>query len=246
MTEQFNIIEEYLDGCLKEKEAQQFVKEKENNQELANEFNLRYEINQAIMDKGLMELRKKLEKQRKDYSLNYPFLNIRRDLIKTWHVAAASFALILVTGGLWYMLSSKTYPTEELAIKYYKPAHPIKQFRSVGMSSNEALQNAFNCYKQKDYETALLYFSTLKSQITAKLYSGICYIELGQYDNAIGSFEFVINDNNNLFVEQADWYLGLIYLMNKQKDKAIEQFNKISESESYYASQAEDILEYLQ
>lgn len=246
MTEQFNIIEDYLDDNLNEKEVQQFIKEKENNQDLANEFNLRNEINHAIMDKGLMELREKLEKQRKHYSLNYPFLNIHRDLIKTWHLAAASFALILVTGGLWYMLSSRTHSTEKLAIKYYKPAHPIKQVRSIKMSSDEALQNAFNHYKQKDYETALFYFSTLKSQITAKFYSGICYIELEQYNNAIGSFEFVINDNNNLFVEQADWYLGLIYLMNKQKDKAIEQFNKISKSESYYAGQAVDIIEYLQ
>ena len=55
----------------------------------------------------------------------------------------------------------------------------------------------------------------------------------------------MVYDKDNLFVEQADWYLGLIYLMNNQKSKAIDQFNKISNSDSFYSDQAIDILKYL-
>jgi hypothetical protein len=46
-------------------------------------------------------------------------------------------------------------------------------------------------------------------------------------------------------VEQADWYLGLIYLMNNQRQKAIAQFEYIADGESYYASQANEIIKYL-
>ena len=119
------------------------------------------------------------------------------------------------------------------------------QVRSLEVNSDEAFREAFQFYQQNDFKNALKYFNALDNQITAKFYSGICYIELEQFNYAIESFEFVINDRDNLFVEQAEWYMGLIYLMNNQKGEAISQFNKISTSESYYANQAKEILKYL-
>ncbi|MCD4664783.1 MAG: tetratricopeptide repeat protein [Bacteroidales bacterium] len=240
-----HIIEEFLDGNLNEKELKEFLKQKEINPDLEKELKLRSEVNDAIRDKGLIELREKLASQRKRYSMNYPFTNIRRDVVKTWHMAAASFSLILVAGGLWYILSNSPYSTEKLVTKYYKPAHAIMQIRSVELNTNSALNEAFAYYKIKDYNNALSYFNSLENQITARFYSGICYIELESYDKAIESFEFVIEDNDNLFIEQADWYLGLIYLMDNQKSEAIKQFEKISASDSYYVKQANDILIYM-
>lgn len=238
-------IEDFLDGNLIGEELDLFLKQKEQEQELANEINLRLKINQSLKDKGLIELRELLDKQRNDFFIRDPFHNFRKDLLKTWHLAAASFSLILVVGGLWYILSNKPYSTEKLVTKYYKPAHPIQQIRSVEISSGNALAEAFKHYKQNDFNNALKYFNSLDNQITAKFYSGVCYIELEEFDQAIESFTFVINDKDNLFVEQADWYLGLIYLMNNQRQKAISQFELIANGDSYYAPQAEEIIKYL-
>lgn len=238
-------IEDFLDGSLTDHELELFLNEKELDSTISDEINLRREINEAIQDKGFMELRSLLDDQKSRYSANYPFLNLRKDVLKTWHLAAASFALILVAGGLWYILSNKPYSTEKLVSKYYKPAHPIMQVRSVELNSDDALKEAFKYYKQNDFNSALIYFNSLENQITAKFYSGICYIELENYPAALVSFNKVIENNDNLFVEQAEWYKGLIYLMNNQKNEAITQFEKISSSESYYASQAKDILQYI-
>ena len=238
-------IEDFLDGNIIDKELILFLKEKETDMELAREIDFRLEVNEAIRDKDLLELRDKLEQQKGQNSVGYPFTNFRKDLLKTWHLAAASFALILVVGGLWYILSNKPYSTEKLVTKYYKPAHPILQIRSADASGDNALNEAFKFYKLNDYSNALNYFVKLENQITARFYSGICYIELEEFEKAIESFNFVVYDKDNLFVEQADWYLGLIYLMNNQKAQAVDQFNKISASESFYADQANDILKYL-
>jgi len=235
-------IEDFLDGNLTGEELDLFLKQKEKGQD---EIDLRHEINQSMRDKGLYELRKLLDKQRNDFFIRDPFHNFRRDLFKTWHLAAASFSLILVVGGLWYILSNKPYSTEKLVTKYYKPAHPIQQIRSVEISSSDALAEAFKHYKNNNFNNALKYFNSLDNQITAKFYSGVCYIELEEFNNAIESFTFVVNDKDNLFVEQADWYLGLIYLMNNQRQMAISQFELIANGDSYYASQAEDIIKYL-
>ncbi len=238
-------IEDFLDGNIIDKELILFLKEKEADTELAKEIEFRLEVNEAIRDKDLLELRDKLEQQKGQNSVGYPFSHFRKDLLKTWHLAAASFALILVVGGLWYILSNKPYSTEKLVTKYYKPAHPILQIRSAEANGDNTLNEAFKFYKLNDYSNALNYFVKLENQITARFYSGICYIELEEFNKAIESFNFVVYDKDNLFVEQADWYLGLIYLMNNQKSKAVDQFNKISASESFYSDQADDILKYL-
>jgi hypothetical protein len=245
MEKHFQHIEDYLDGNLKGKEEEEFMSILENKPSLKHELNLRLDVNEAIRDKGMLELREKLERQNKKHLSNYSFINVSRDLVKSWHLAAASFSLILVVGGLWYILSNKPYSTEKLVNKYYKPAHPILQVRSVDFNSDDALKEAFNYYRQNDFVNALKYFNSLDNQITARFYSGICYIELEKFSKAIESFEYVVNDKDNLFVEQAEWYLGLIYLMNNQKANAIQQFEKISNSKSYYAKQAVDILKYL-
>ena len=205
---------------------------------------MRMEVNNAIRDKNFTEFKDLLRTQFKQQS-SPTSINFQKDILKTWHLAAASFALIVVVGGLWYILSNKPYSTERLVTKYYKPAKSILQYRSLELNSDDALKEAFNFYQQNDYVNALKYFNSLDNQITAKFYSGICYIELEQFDDALESFEFVINDKDNLFVEQAEWYLGLIYLMNNQKSQALVQFGKIAESSSYYAAQAKEILKYL-
>jgi tetratricopeptide (TPR) repeat protein len=245
MDKTYQKLEDFLDGNLIGKEMSIFLSEKEMDEELARELNLRLEVNQLIKDKGFFELRNKLDIQRNDSNVNSSFMSIRKDLLKTWHLAAASFSLILVVGGLWYILSNKPYSTEKLVSKYYKPAHPILQIRTVDINNEDALAQAFKYYKENDFNNALKFFNSLENQITARFYSGVCYIELEQFDQAIESFNYVINDNDNLFVEQADWYLGLIYLMDNQKNRAIEQFEKISKEDSFYASQASEILKYL-
>lgn len=236
-------LEEFIDGNLHEEEFQRILSQQNLDPEIANEITFRGEVNDALRDKSFMDFRQLLQSQM-DQSVSKNTI-IHKDILKNWHLAAASFVLILVAGGLWYILSNKPYSTERLVSKYYKPAHPILQVRSVELSSDDALKEAFSYYQQNDFANALKYFNTLDNQITAKFYSGVCYIELEQFDRALKSFEYVTNDKDNLFVEQAEWYIGLIYLMNNQKAQAIEQFTKISGSESYYSNQAEEILKYL-
>ncbi len=238
-------IEEFIDGNLTEKELQELMILTESNPNFKKDVVFRAEVNDALRDKRYAELRKLLNERSNNMASSSNKFWFQNELLKTWHLAAASFSLLLVVGGLWYILSNKPFSTERLVTKYYKPAHPILQIRSAEMNTDDALKEAFSFYKQNDYTNALKYFNSLDNQITAKFYSGVCYIELEQYNKAIDSFEYVISDRDNLFVEQAEWYLGLIYLMNNQKNQAIDQFEKISDSDSYYSNQAEEILKYL-
>jgi hypothetical protein len=237
--------EDYLSGYLSGKELELFEKELKTNPELASEVLLRTEIENALRDKNFMDFRNLLNntpRVRHQYSNG---VNIRNEVFRTWQIAAASFLLVILAGGMWYIFSSNFYSSDRLISKYYKPAQSIGQNRSVEFGTDDALKEAFSYYQQNDYLNALKYFSTLDNQVTAKFYSGVCYIELEDYQKATSSFEFVINNKDNLFIEQAEWYLGLIYLMNNDKDKASDQFTKISRTDSFYSNQAQEILKYL-
>jgi len=54
----------------------------------------------------------------------------------------------------------------------------------------------------------------------AHFYSGASFQETGQYKNAINEYQMVINDKDNLFIEQAQWYIGLCYLQTNDSKKA--------------------------
>lgn len=245
MTENNHLIEEFLDGNLKSKGIQLFLQQKEKDSQFAEEYAIRLEMNEAIRDKEFIEFRNMLDDNRNRFTKKSPFLSARRDVLKSWHLAAASFSLVVVAGGLWYLLSNQAATTDKIVSKYYKPASPINQVRSAKMNTEESMKEAFSLYRENNFESALIYFNTIGNQITAKFYSGICYIEMKDYNKAIESFKYIVEDNDNLFVEHSEWYLGIIHLMNNQTDEAIVQFNKISEGDSSYAVKAKDILDYI-
>lgn len=239
-------IEEFIDGNLTDKEHQEFIILKDTDPDFNKDIVFRAEINNSIRDINYMELRELLNDNNKIQDLTSKKNKSQQKILKTWLFAAASFSLILVVSGLWFILSNKPFSNEnQLVSKYYKPVHPIMLVRSVEVNTDNNSIIDFNLIQQNDWTNALKYFKSLDNQITAKFYSGVCYIELKQYSEAIESFEFIINDNDNLFVEQAKWYLGLIYLMNNQKNQAIDQFERISYSSSFYSNKAKEILKYI-
>ena len=70
-------------------------------------------------------------------------------------------------------------------------------------------------------------------------------MEIEEYNNAGISFNKVISQNDNLYIEQAEWYLGMVYLFTNEKEKARIQFRKIKNGEGYYRDEAAKILRKL-
>jgi len=73
-------------------------------------------------------------------------------------------------------------------------------------------------------------------------YTGVLFQETGKYQNAINQYEMVRTNKDNLFVEQADWYIGLCYLQTNEEEKAYNQFKEIAKNEGFYQLKAQAIL----
>jgi thioredoxin-like negative regulator of GroEL len=72
--------------------------------------------------------------------------------------------------------------------------------------------------------------------------TGISKFEEENYPDAKVSFTRVIDNKDNLFFEDAQWYLALCYLKTGEKDKAVNSLTFIKQSESIYSNNARKIL----
>ena len=74
------------------------------------------------------------------------------------------------------------------------------------------------------------------------LLNGISNFEIQNYPEATNSFRKVINNNNNLYIDHAQWYLALCYIRTGDQVKAKEQLIEVEKSGSIYRKDARKIL----
>jgi len=243
-------IENYLSGSLTEAELASFEEELTSNNKLQEEIDLIKNIDLAIRENDVMQLRGRLQdiagqissEKRTERSLAGKFKVTRTFVVST--VAASLILLLGITGLLTRHLSEG-----ELYRKYYSRYETSGIVRSGEMNADQALMAGMQKFDNQEYESAISLFSEVTSRdvnnMAGHFYSGVSSQEIGKYQDAINEYETVLKDNDNLFTEQAQWYIGLCYLQTNDNRKAVKQFRKIANVEGYYRQNARDILRKL-
>ena len=245
----FDRIENYLDDQLNEKETLDFEQNLMDDLDLEMELNLHSEINEAIMEEDVMDLRAKLE------AIDIPVTHKEKRKIRfhgKWRLAAASMIVFIGLASAYYMLGDKTYTNKDVFMEYYKPYGIIINTRSSSETTDtdKVIKEASQYYESKNYRAALSLFQTIldkdSTNLTSNFYSGISNIQIQEYKKANKNFIRVINHKNNLFIEQSEWNLGFCYLMTNEKEKAKETFSAIAKGNSFYKTKAKEILNKLE
>ncbi|MCZ4693670.1 hypothetical protein DWB61_00175 [Ancylomarina euxinus] len=244
----FDRIDNYLDGLLNENEILDFEKDLMDDLDLEMELNLHNEINEAIMEEDVMELRSKLEA----IDIPAPIEKRKARFQGKWRIAAASMILFIGMAGIYSMLGNKPYSNEEIFRNYYKPYGIVINTRSASDADNadKILEQALKSYESKNYRAALSLFQTIldkdSTNLTSNFYSGISNIQVQEYPKANKNFIRVLKHKNNLFIEQSEWYLGICYLMTNEREKAKETYSAIAKGNSFYRTKAKEILNKLE
>ena len=237
-------IEKYIDGELEGQELLDFEYLLSTDPDIKSEYELSMEINQSVMEDDVMALRETMEYMYEDDTQEQrtPNLFTRRK----FYYAAASAALLLATGGIIQKMSNPDLSSDVVFDKYYAPYDVTVTYRSGNTEVDRVLLSALEQYEEQDYEQAIQLFEKVldkgKSNMALNLYSGIAYLEEEKYQKATSSFNDIISDEDNLFIEQAEWYLSMCYLKTENLDKARLVLNKIIEEESYYKDKAKEVL----
>lgn len=236
-------IERYLDGEMGGQELVWFEKELDSNEALQKEVRLRKKVNQAIGDEHFMNYSKELEEAYAAFSNSGDNQNGKRRK----YIVSGSVLISVITAFILILsLTGKQYTNQKIFERYYKPYEPGVTFRSAGGEVNSDLAMAMKYYESENYSEALkLFEKVLKTEpdrIGLNFYSGISQMEVKEYTDAGKSFDKVIQDRYNMFIEQAEWYLGLCYIITNQDTKAVNLFEKISKEKGFYSKDATKIL----
>ena len=238
-------IDGYIYNELNETELALFEAELAHNKDLYTEIDLMKSIDNALQEKDIMQLRNNLKniandninEKQTERSIGFRF-RTRKLAIS---IAAACLILMMgITGLLRYTTEDDIYQ------KFYTKYETAGITRSSNSNSDETFALALQKYNKQDYHSALNLLQEVISRdqnnMASHFYSAVSLQELGNYKNAIEEYEVVVVNKDNLFIEQAQWYIGLCFIQTKEEKKAIKQFKKIVNGKGFYEDKAQAIL----
>lgn len=237
-------IQPFLDGELSREELDWFSKELESNAVLAEDIRLYREVDNAIREQDVMELRDQLDVIHNTIGEpgSPPAKQPRYRKVLSY-AAIASLAVLLSLGVLLKVQHNKL-TNQQIYQKHFEPYEVTMVYRSA--ESSELLARAVTAYNDRNYTEAIKLFEQLlgsyPNEMEYQLSLGISYMETEQYNKAENKFGTIIDHNDNLYIEPAEWYLGFCYLHTGQNAQAREHFKDIARSNSSYNKKAKYIL----
>lgn len=233
-----NTIENFLDGSAGKAESEWLTDQIKKDPVLAREVNLRRKTDEVLANREIIDLRAKLgviEMKRRTSG------TMRRAAIKTARYAAAIALVAIISSALYFAIRPAT-PVDELYSANYSRYESPGAVRSAVSSGNTLMENAIASYSAREYDKAIGFLEQVivseKDNMESVFMHGMANMEVSNYPVASGSFTKVIEHNDNLYLEDAAWYLGLCYMMTDNTDKAVKQFDVIAASKSRYSRQA--------
>ena len=239
-------IEQYVANEMATSERIAFKKELRSNPDLFEELRLSQGIDSAILRDDIIDLRRKLIAAINANRTTKEEVPVIRMHTRKWWYAAASFLVMCAVASTLYLQTNRNISNESLFTQYYTAENIMDQTRG-----DQNIVEAVIKFQKKDFGAASESFKSIlnkdNSNIAVWFYYGISNIETRNYGNSIKAFTTIINQKDNLYIEHAEWYLGLCYLKNNQKDKAMDQFVTVaSNPDNFHRQEAKDILEKLQ
>lgn len=232
-------IERYISDEMKPEEKVWFEKELEGDYSLRKELDIRKKTNDILQrDADIRTLRGKMNVIATEHSRRKPAV-VRITIAKY----AAAIALLAMTGSaIWF--NSGKMSNEEIFERYYSvaPVAGESVSRSLALSPDDAYLQAVNEYRQGDFDKAISLFIqfTAIDQDNPEVYMmlGNSYAEKEQFADAGASYRKVIDHNDNLYIEDANWMLALCYIRTGESEKALAQLSAIAASDSRHSRNA--------
>ncbi len=191
-----------------------------------------------------LELRAQLDELHEELTPQLERRNRRSSKRVLRYAVAASVAVVISLGT--YSLFFKKVSDNKIVSQFYKPYDVTLVNRSANNNLDVTLRSALLKYENREYDEAIKLFQKAleinPKMVASNLYTGISYFEIQKYREADKSLSKVIEQNDNLYIEQAEWYLGFCYLKLNENEKAREQFAKLASKYGYYQKGARKIL----
>ena len=191
-------------------------------------------IREAGLYQQVGEVRNQYTTEKKVISLPNSNRGVVRTMTQKMMRVAAVLLFVTTSATLYKYISVNDSSVYE---NYYS-SYELQTSRSAG--NGEGLDNA---YRDNKWNEVLSIVNGIQDKTSKHFFlAGMANLELKQYEQAIQSFESVINENrstgDDYFGEETDYYLAMSYLANKEGDKALPILEKIKKDKSHLYNQA--------
>lgn len=204
---------------------------------------------ELLLKEQLEEAFRNYEASQEQPSINTPSITIVKktfisDRFKYWFAAAASILVLIIVG---IAIGYNAQPSDSLENRLYAEYYaPLSNFNDYILANNTFII-AKQKYMDGDYTNALLILKNLPSYITIEaernMFIGLSSMEIGRYKVAADYFEEILTNQSTFdYIPHVRWYLGLCYLKLGDKEKAVETFRTIVNSNNDYSRKAKQIL----
>jgi tetratricopeptide (TPR) repeat protein len=118
--------------------------------------------------------------------------------------------------------------------------------KSNAYLAHKIIQNAMWLFSTKKIanciEELTLLYNFNNNDANAQFYLGMANYQLGKYNYAINFFKKNLDNENNIFHQESDFYLALCYINGGEKEKGTILLNSIIENKGFYCQRAKETL----
>lgn len=243
-------IESFIYDELDEEIRDSLANELYENDDLRAELNLIRELDEALSEKDILQLRDELRNLSVEMSVieEKSFISFNHTSIGLKRFASVAAVLLMILGSS-LMIRFLATPSGSLSDLYNESPIAITSFRTAVPDLNSQLLNGFELYNNNDFSGALNYFQKVleldSDNPAAHFYLGASHQNLEEFGKAVTNYKSVIEHNDNIFVEQAEWYMGLCLIQLNDKQKAMTVLEAIISREGFYQEKADALLKKL-
>jgi tetratricopeptide (TPR) repeat protein len=221
----------YLDGELTNEEKAIVENQLRDDAVLQTEYNSLLATRASIRYYGLQQKVGGIHQtMMKEFQAPVRSINNRRKNIRTI-IAVAASVLLLITGYVAYNFINLS--AEKVYSSNYKP-YELSTVRSGGSIEKSLLEES---YAAKEYDKVVSTQFDRAFTIPELFLRAMSYLALDKNDKAIAEYKKVIGENEtaktSIFKQEAEYYLALTYIRNKEYSAALLLLHKIQDDPSH-------------
>ena len=240
-------IEDFIDGELEGDLLENFNNELKENSDLIAEVELRRQVNDVIGEQDIRELRAELKDARELAEMDKVRKLIPVTDNKLFKTLRASVAVAIFVIGVGGVLNNEYLSVENTYNKFFEmPTWSAERSVSANLS---LLQSAHNMFLSGDYNGVIGLEKSIpiptRNNPVFQFYSGASLQKLNRYKDAIAAYTNVINQGDNLFIEEAEWYRSLCYMKIGDKLEAKQELLAVINRKGHYEQDAKAIIRRL-
>lgn len=217
--EEWELIDRYLDGELKDNELRQFEQRLQNDQEWKEKTESCQLIRIGIAESALAEKVKEWTPETTTpVSNDNSKIRVLPSVLK-WVAAAC---VILAIGTVTWWLIQRPGSNEKTYMAFYQPDPGL--LTVMGPADAYQFEQAMVHYKAGEYRKAALAWESIRGTYapsdTLHYFIASAWQAEGEWEKAEENYLIVVKDNKSLLYNDASWYLGLLYLRTDRKAEA--------------------------